>query len=581
MRRLLLLFAFLVVLAVAMAMVGIFLSVGPTATFGGSHILTWRFDAPLVDYSETPDLELFRRRSPHGLADLHRLLVQARNDSKIKGLGITIQNTHFGLGKAQEIRSLLESFAEVDKFVDCYLETAGEGTNGTLAYYLASACQRITLSPLGELNTVGIYSDSTFIRGTLDKLQIEPQFLHIGDYKSAAESFTQTEHSAAAEEALGAVLDDLFDQIVTAISQSRELDPERVRELIDAAPLSAERALAEGLIDEITYPDIFESRLTERSSEHNATLMALEDYLPVSTSLANRRIAVVFAQGTIVRGSTGTDPWSRQRFVGADSLRQILRHLAEDSDVSGVVLRVDSPGGSPVASDLILRELQLLAERKPLVVSMSDLAASGAYYISVQAAKIVAEPATITGSIGVVGGKLATRRFQQELLGISHDTLTRGANADFFSSLDPFTPAQAKQFQTSMERVYEAFLEHVATGRGLPLERVREIAGGRIWTGRQAQQIGLVDEIGGIERSVALVKAAAGLDPDLAVDLDFHPRPPSLLELLSRTLVPFLETRGSPFHVLPDLRTPYALELPAEVVGLFQPILLHPNLRML
>lgn len=581
MRRLLILFALFVALAVVVAMAGIFFSAGRPATFGRSHILTWKLDAPLVDYSETPDLQFFRRRSPQGLASLHRILVQARDDERIKGLGITIQNARFGLAKAQEIRSLLASFAEVDKSVHCYLETAGEGSNGTLAYFLASACQRITLSPLGELNTVGIYSDSTFIRGTLDKLQIEPQFLHIGDYKSAAELFTETEHSDAAEEALGAVLDDLFDQIVTAISEARRLDSELVRQLIDAAPLSAERALAEGLIDEIAYPDIFESKLTDIASDDNSTLLPLEDYLPISTPLTKQRIAVVFAQGTIVRGWNGTDPWSQQRFVGADSLRQILRHLAEDRDVSGVVLRVDSPGGSPVASDLILRELELLGESKPLVVSMSDLAASGGYYISVEAAKIVAEPATITGSIGVVGGKLATRRFQQELLGVSHDTLTRGANADFFSSLDPFTPEQAKQFQSSMERIYEAFLEHVANGRGLPLERVREVAGGRIWTGRQAQQIGLVDEIGGLEHAVALVKAAAGLDPDLSVHLDFHPRPPSLLELLSRTLVPFLETRRSSFPVLPDLRTPYALELPVDVIGLFQPALLHLNLLML
>lgn len=570
MRRLLIVFVLLVVLAIGVAMVGIFFSSGRPPALGGSSVLTWKLDAPLVDYSETPDIQLFRRRSPQGLASLHRLLVQARNDPNVEGLGIYIQSARFGFGKAQELRSLLRSFAAADKFVDCYLETAGEGTNGTLAYYLASACQRITLSPLGELNTVGIYSDSPFIRGTLDKLQIEPQFLHVGDYKSAAEFFTETEHSAPAEEALGAVLDDLFDQIVAAISESRELDPEHVRRLIDAAPLSADQALEEGLIDEITYPDIFESRLADMPPGES-TLVPIEDYLPISTTFGGERIAVVFAQGTIVRGGNGTDPWSQQRFVGADSMRQILRQLAEDDGVSGVILRVDSPGGSPVASDLILRELGLLAEKKPLVVSMSDVAASGGYYIAVKAAKIVAEPTTITGSIGVVGGKLATRRFQQELLGISHDTLSRGANADFFSSLDPFSPQQAKQFQASMERVYEMFVGHVAAGRDLPLEEVESIAGGRIWTGRQALEIGLVDEVGGLEHAVALVKEAAGLAPDTVIDLDFHPRPPNLLELLSRTLTPFFASRSQRFPLLSDLRTPYALELPAEIVGLLRP----------
>lgn len=570
MRRLLILFALLIVLAIGIAVVGIYLSTGRTPALGGSRVLTWKLDAPLVDYSETPDLQLFRRHSPQGLASLYRVLVRARNDPSVEGLGIYIQSARFGFGKAQELRSLISSFVAADKFVDCYLETAGEGTNGTLAYYLASACQRITLSPLGELNLVGIYSDSPFIRGTLDKLQIEPQFLHIGDYKSAAEFYTETQHSAPAREALGAVLDDLFDQIVAAVSKSRELDPSRVRRLIDSAPLSAQQALDEGLVDEITYPDVFESRLADMAAGE-AALVPLEDYLPVAGTFSKERIAVVFAQGTIVRGGNGTDPWSQQRFVGADTMRQILRDLAEDKGVSGVILRVDSPGGSPVASDLILRELELLAQKVPLVVSMSDVAASGGYYISVKAAKIVAEPATITGSIGVVGGKLATRRFQQELLGISHDTLSRGANADFFSSLDPFSPEQARQFQASMERVYETFVGHVAAGRDLPIDEIEGIAGGRIWTGRQALEIGLVDEVGGLEHAVALVKEAAGLAPDTTIDLEFHPRPPNLLELLSRTLTPFLDTRSPRLPLLPDLRTPHALELPAEIVGLFQP----------
>lgn len=564
MRRLLIVFAILIAFAVVAAAVGIFFS-GGHRSVGGPQILSWRIDTPLVDYSETPDLSVMRRHSPRGLAAIYQALTQARSDDKVEGLAIYIQTAGFGFGKAQELRSLLDSFTSAGKPVECYLETAGEGSNGTLAYYLATACSRIILSPLGDWNVVGLYADSPFIRGTLDKLRIDPQFLHVGDYKSAAELYTETEHSPAAEMALGAVLDDLYDQIVTAIADTREVSPERVRELIDQAPLSADQALENGLVDEITYPDLFEEHLV---GSDDLALLSLDDYQVAPGGLSTHRIAVVFAQGTIVRGGNGTDPWSQQRYVGAESLRQILRPLAEDANLTGVIVRVDSPGGSAVASDLILREMELLAAKKPVVVSMSDVAASGGYYISAKAAKIVAEPATITGSIGVVGGKLATRRFQEELLGVSHDTLQRGANADFYSSLDPFSPEQEARFLAGMTRVYKVFVGHVAEGRDMSRADVENVAGGRIWTGRQALENGLVDEVGGLDRAIELVLENAGLDPGEPVDLDFYPRPPSLFELLSRGLSPLLDARGMPFSILPIVRIPHTLELPPDLVNL-------------
>jgi len=571
MRRLLIVFILLIAFAVLAASIGIFFSGGKGATVSGSRVLTWRIDGPLVDYFDAPNLSiLFDRSQPMGLARIHQALTRARNDDSIEGLAIYIQTARFGFGKAQELRSLLQSFSATGKFVDCYLETAGEGTNGTLSYYLATACQRITLSPLGEWNVVGLHSDSPFIRGTLEKLRIEPQFLHVGDYKSAAEFYTETAHSEAAAEALGAVLDDLYDQIVEAIAESRELTGEEVRQLIDLAPLDAEKALEYGLLDEVTYPDVFEERFTERAADHSAT-ESLDDYMAGPVTRGKHRVAVVFAQGTIVRGGNGTDSWSQQRYVGSESLRQILRPLAEDPGLAGVVLRVDSPGGSPVASDLILREMELLAGKMPVVVSMSDVAASGGYYISAKAAKIVAEPATITGSIGVVGGKLATRRFQQELLGISHDEMNRGANADFFSPLDPFSPAQEAQYLALMTRIYDIFVDHVAAGRGLSREEVEAVAGGRIWTGRQALEIGLVDEVGGLGRSIEMVLEAGGHDPQESTALEFYPRAPSLFEMLTRGLSPFLQAGSSPFPFLPVLRAPEALELPVELLHLLRP----------
>jgi protease-4 len=276
---------------------------------------------------------------------------------------------------------------------------------------------------------------------------------------------------------------------------------------------------------------------------------------------------VVFAQGTIVRGSNGTDPWSQQRYVGSETLGTILRELAEDSEVAAVVLRIDSPGGSALASDLMLREVIRLAERKPVVVSMSDVAASGGYYIASKASGIVAEPATITGSIGVVGGKFVLRRFQEDLLGITHDTLKRGANADFFSTLDHFSPQQAELYERLMLRIYEAFVGHVADGREMTREAVDTVAQGRIWTGRQALEHGLVDQLGGLDTALDLARQKAGLKPEEATAIDFYPRPPSLMEFLSRNLEPFLGRPSAESLLLRSLPSaPMPLELPPELL---------------
>ena len=565
MKRLLVIFLVLLVLAVVVATTGILLSRGG-ATLPGEKIVTLTLDRPVHDYLEAPSVSWIRRGSPQSLADVWAGLARARNDPQVLGLSVYLRNARFGFGKAQELRALLQSFQESGRFVNCFMETAGEGTNGTLAYFLVSVCDHITLAPMGDVNLVGLFSDAYFLRGTLDKLKIETEFSHAGQYKSAAEQFTNTEHSPAAEEALSSVLDDLFEQIVTTIATDRELTEEAVRGLIDQAPLTADEALQAGLVDSLGYPDEFEASLLELSSEE-PRMVPLSDYAPTGRPLAGERVAVVFTQGTIVRGSNGTDPWSQQRFAGSESLGAILRELADDPGVSAVVLRVDSPGGSALASDLMLREVIRLAESKPVVVSMSDVAASGGYYIASQATGIVAEPATITGSIGVVGGKFVLRRFQEELLGVTHDTIARGANADFFSTLDPFSPEQAEQYERLMLRIYDTFVGHVAEGREMTREEVDSVAQGRIWTGRQALDLGLVDQLGGLDVALEMARQQAGLEAEEATAIDFYPRPPSLMDFLSQNLEPFLGRPPAESLLLRSLPSaPMPLELPPEVL---------------
>lgn len=565
MKKLLIIFLLLLTLAILVAAVGILVSRGGGA-LPGEKILTLTLDRPVHDYQETPSFSWIRRGSPQSMADLWAGLARARNDPQVVGLSVYLRNARFGFGKAQELRYLLESFQASERFVNCFLETAGEGTNGTLAYFLVSACDHITLAPLGDINLVGLFSDAYFLKGTLDKLKIETDLSHAGQYKSAAEQFTNTAHSPAAEEALSSVLDDLFDQIVTAIAEDRDLTVEAVRDLIDRAPLTADEALQEGLVDSLGYPDEYEDSLSELFSEE-PRLVALSDYAPPGIPLAASRVAVVFTQGTIVRGSNGTDPWSQQRFAGSETLGAILRELADDPGVPAVILRVDSPGGSALASDLMLREVIRLAERKPLVVSMSDVAASGGYYIASMATGIVAEPTTITGSIGVVGGKFVLRRFQEDLLGITHDTLARGANADFFSSLDHFSPEQALHYERLMGRIYDAFVGHVAEGREMTRAAVEAVAQGRIWTGRQALDNGLVDQLGGLDVALDLARQQAGLETGESIAIDFYPRPPSLMDFLSQSLEPFLGRPTAESLLLRSLPSaPMPLELPPELL---------------
>jgi protease-4 len=569
MKALIIIFLVLVLLALGVALAAVFFFAdsggGPLS---GPRVLSIRLDQPLIDYSPVPHVPLLDLEPPLSMATLYRALDRARNDDSIRGVSLYVQSARFGLAKAQLLRRRLAAVSAAGKFVECYLETAGEGTNGTLAYYLVSACDRIALSPAGHVNLLGIYADSLFMRGTLDKLRIEPQFSTAGEYKNAGETFTRFGHSPEAREELERLLDDLYEQIVTAVAEGRDLDPATVRDLIDQAPIDAEEALASGLVDSLSFPDEFDSRL-EELVDGEPVRVGPRDYAGRGPR-RGRRLAVVFAQGTIVRGGGGVDPWSQQIYLGADEVQRVMRRLADDSDIAAVVLRVDSPGGSALASDLMLREIERLQEIKPVVVSMSDLAASGGYYIAAKAESIVAEPATLTGSIGVVAGKLVTRRFEEELLGLSHDPIRRGANAGMFTSTEPFTPTQEEQFQALIERTYERFIGHVAAGREMALDKVEEVAGGRIWTGARAAELGLVDELGGLDRALELARAAAGLEVGEG-GYEYFPKPKGLTEFLLGNQQLRLPLGLADLERLLTPQAPGLLELPDDLQRLNRP----------
>jgi protease-4 len=568
MKKLLWIFLFLIGVAVLATIAGILAGRKGAALGEGPTVLVWRLAGPVLEQEE-PRLPFGNAAAPASIAELYPALRAARQDPGVRGLAVYIQEADLGLAKAQELRRQMMALRRAGKFVECYLETAGEGSNGTLAYYLATACEKIHLAPAGDLNLLGLYSESRFLRGALDKLKIEPVFNRVGRYKSAVESYTQNQYSPEAQEAIAAVLDGYFAQIVSAVAEARHKSEAEVRALIDGAPYSAEEALARGLVDRLSYPDEFKDHLEKRAGRKPA-YVPIEDYRP-GPVLAGRRVAVVFALGTLVRGNGGSAPWTQESYLGSDDFANVLHDVGDDGSIAAVVLRIDSPGGSALASDFILRQIEKLKERKPVVVSMSDEAASGGYYIAAKADKIVAEPATLTGSIGIFGGKFVTRRFEEEILGLGHDTQKRGANADIYSTLQPYTPQQEVRIQQLMERTYQTFVGHVATGRRMSRSAVLGVAGGRVWTGAAAQKIGLVDELGGLDRAVEIARQQARIGAGETVGLDFYPAPPSWLDLFLEKRQPRLPAALADVVKTLESSSPRLLELPPELARIARP----------
>lgn len=567
MKKLVLIFVLLLGVAALAVAAGILMGRG-AGSAGGPTVLVWHLEGPVLEQS-VPVLPFSDDVEADSLAELYPAFRAAREDGQVRGLALYIQDAQFGLARAQELRRQLMALRRAGKFVECYLETAGEGSNGTLVYYLATACERIHLSPLGDVNLLGLAVENRFFRGTLEKLKIVPEFNKVGRYKSAVETYTETEFSPAAEEALSAVLDGYYTQIVTAVAEARGKTPEEVRWIVDGAPYGAEDALRRDLVDQISYPDQFREHLKKRAGG-DPNLLPIEDYAP-RTAIAARRVAVVFASGVIVRGTGGSAPWTEEAYVGSNDLSSLLRDMAEEESVAAVVLRIDSPGGSALASDLILREVEKLKESKPVIVSMSDAAASGGYYIAAKADKIVAEPATLTGSIGVFGGKFVTKGFEEEVLGLTSDSLKRGANSDMYSSLRPYTPEQSMLVQRQMDRVYGMFVGHVATGRRMTRQQVEGVASGRVWTGAAAKKIGLVDELGGLDRAIDLAREAGGIAPGQDAAVVFYPEPESWLSLFFERREPRLPAALTEVVKGLENTAPRLLQLPPEAVRLTRP----------
>jgi protease-4 len=498
-----------------------------------NSVLALRISGPLPDY--VPD-DPFRRLfggQPQSLSSLMTQFRKAKVDKRITAIMLDIDGSDSGWAKAEEIRSAIEDFRTSGKPVYAYMEN---GFNKD--YYIATACDKIFVPPPGELFTIGLAADVMFFRGSLDKLGIYPDMYQIGKYKSAGDMFTQKEMTPAHREFINSLLDDLYGRYVEAIAKARNKSPDDVKKLIDNAPYNATQAKDAGLIDGAAYHDEVEKELKTRLGVKEADDLRIAragDYRQISQESLGlnkgERVAIVYAAGDIVSGKS-TFGGSGQETIGSDSLVRTLNEVRDDKTIKAVVLRIDSPGGSGLASDIIWRAVESLKGKKPVVVSMSDVAASGGYYIACNASKIVAEPSTITGSIGVVGGKPVIKGFY-DWIGVTNEYVLRGNNAGMFRESEKFNESERKKFEELIKTTYyDQFIPKVAKGRGKNVEYIDSVGQGRVWTGRQGKDNGLVDEYGGLDKAIEIAKQLANIPADKSVQRVIRPQPPGFLEEL-------------------------------------------------
>jgi protease-4 len=460
---------------------------------------------------------------------------KATLDKRIAGL--LLQPTGFGSpywAKVQEIRDAVRDFRTSGKPVYVYLENADERN-----YYLATAADRIFLMPSTTLDVTGVVTYAVFLRGTLDKIGAEADMHHIGQYKTAVNTFTETTYTPAHREMDQSLNRDLFEQIVRGIAEGRKMTDAEVRSLVDEAPLLPEAAKKAGLVDVIAYEDQALDAL--KQDRHVTEVIDGDEYARVSpTSVGlNRgpRIAVIYASGAIAGGRGGFDPLNGET-LGSGTLIDAIREARKDRSARAIVLRIDSPGGSATASDAIWRELMIARQERqdrPLVVSMGDLAASGGYYIATPGQAIVAQPSTLTGSIGIFGGKIVTGG-TYEKLGAHIESTSIGRNAEMESPSRPFSPSESQKLDEQLRAFYDSFLHKVAESRHTTPEKIDAIAQGRVWTGRQAKDNGLVDELGGLDRALALAKERAKIPEQSGVEVVTYPRAKSFYEMITQGL---------------------------------------------
>ncbi len=502
---------------------------------GSTLILHLQGDAP-----ETPPVDVsipfLQPKAPLTVENVWSMLRHAAADPRIKAVIFEPQGASLGWAKMQEIRADLEQFRKSGKPLIAYLKAANSRD-----YYMATACSKIYMSPVDELDLKGLGLELTFYKDTLDKLGVKVDVEHVGKYKDYGDQFTRTSMSPETKEVMTSLVDNLFADLIDTIAKGRNKSHDTVRALIDDGPFLAKQAKANGLVDDLRYEDeIFgEVKTTLHQTELKKTTE--QEYAAVPDSAAvgggspgTNRIAFVVGEGSITRGDAEPVSLSSDTGLQSEAFDKMIGRVANDSSIKGVIVRIDSPGGEVSASDDMWRAMNELHKKKPVVISMSDDAASGGYYMVMSGDTIVAYPGTITGSIGVVFGKPNLHGLYDKI-GITKDSVSRGRFALIESDYESLTEPERMKLREDIDSDYEDFVGKVAASRKKPVSAIEPIAQGRVWLGSQAKDNGLVDELGGLDRAVELIKKKSGIPAGDKVSLVLYPAKRSVFDVLLRS----------------------------------------------
>ncbi len=483
-----------------------------------------------------PPQKLFAARSGLDLRAMVEGLEAAVSDDRVAGLAVYMGGARLSVATAQEIRTAVEDFRASGKFALLFTEDLGGIGGGTMQYYLASGFDEIWLQPSGGVGLIGMAIEVPFARGLLDKLEVEPRFGQRQEYKSAVESLTRSSLSEPARENLQTLLDSLFGQAVAGIAAGRQIGDAEVRDIVDNGPYLARESLDLGLVDRLAYWDEFIADAKERSGE-DAEEVTMGRYLS-GIDRPNRtgtRIALIHGRGTIVSGPADEGAFEDPGFR-AHRIARAISDAIENEEIEAILFRIDSPGGSYIASDIVWREIRRASEAgKPVVASMGGTAASGGYFVAMPADRIVAQPGTVTGSIGVYGGKVVTAKLW-ERLGITWEGLYAGDRAAMWSMVRDFPPGAEARFAALLDFIYEDFTAKAMEDRAMDADQIDAAARGRVWSGEDALAQGLVDAVGGYPTAIEELRGLLELEPDAPVNLVPMPRPLSPFEQFAKVL---------------------------------------------
>ena len=515
------------------AFVCVVVLIGVVARIGANKAPSIQGNSALVlnlegDLPEVPPIQLnipfLQSQSAPTVRDLWTSLHEAANDDRIKALVLEPRDLSLGWGKLEELRQDILNFKKSGKPVYAYLRTPGMHE-----YFVASVADKIYVNPDDYLELRGFRLEAIYLKNLLDKVGVSVDVDHIGKYKDAGDMFTRNNMSPETQEVLNGVLDQVYNNFCATVGQGRRKSAADMKALIDQGPFLAKTAKGDGLVDELGYEDQLFGALKDKLKSGDLEKAYYKSYTR-ATPGSGTRIALLAGEGDIIRG-TADQPFGQASVIASETFSRTIEQVRRDKSVKGVIVRIDSPGGDAVASDEILHQLKRLAREKPLVISMSDLAASGGYFISMTGSPIIAYPDTITGSIGVLYGKPVLRGLYDKL-GIKKDLLTRGKFATIDSDYTPLSDGEKQKLHEGLSSTYTSFVTKVATARKKSYNEIDQIAQGRVWMGEAAMHNGLVDDLGGLDRAVQMIRQRAKLPPSADVNLVSFPPKRSLLDMI-------------------------------------------------